>query len=380
MSSGPTIGSSRPSTPLLRSVAVPEISQVMEKIRSQGDLNFVYALYRLDHVLCEPDTISLSSITSIKKIRKVTAPAGKALLGAGNRARSQQLAGRQGDAPRTETSKHVYPPFTERVVHMPAMGLRTFPSTVPEHSDCVVECTFQRNDPRGSNERMQSYYEELKTLMTALRLMSDIPIRGIGPVEIRCHPAINGCAIGSGGLEDEVLGLRHLPLATMMTISRKDATSLRRIFSSLVRLGKNKDWVESAIMRLHLAQTRLRSTDRLIDYAIGLEGLFGGSSAEVRFRCAGALADKLIERSKIDADVGAIFKCRNKVVHGSSADLARAVREANTRFSNESELIDCARSLLRRACLRAVQSTLSRENFRRRCEEAVLEGHKVSLT
>jgi hypothetical protein len=347
----------------------------MQRLQARGDNHFVYAVYRLDNVLCETNRITLSPTARIRKIATITSPIGRALIGESNVDLSRKLHGRVWNAS-VPSSGSVYPAFARDFAFA---GGKTLPLVIPERADCVVECSFERGGPTHSNERLTHYMDELRALMTSLRLLTDTPIHGIGPFEVRFHPSIPGGGFGGGGLEDDVLGVRRLPQSSPMEISRSSIRPLKALFTRLRTVPPPNEWSAPARFRLHVAQGRSTSLDQIVDCAIGLESLFGGSAPEIRYRCAALVGRDAHDRSKIAKCVGEFFRCRNSVVHGSSRETRELVKK-HTDFADETQMIDFARSVLRRACLALAQgSEITRDAFRLKCDDAIVTGRRVKL-
>lgn len=355
--------------------AVSPLARAMHRIHVRGDDNFVYALYRLDNVMCEFDRIALSRTARIRKIATITSPIGKALIGQGSIERSKELRGHAWNQVRPR-SGNVYSSFA---IDTGFGGLRTMPMVFPAHADCVVECSFEAGGPAHSNDRLLHYMDELRTVMTALRLLTDTAIHGIGPVAVRFHPQMPGGCYEGGSLEDEVLGVRRIPPTASMEVSHSTAKVLKALFTRLSTPPLPNEWSSAACSRLQVAHGRSNSVDQIVDCAIGLESIFGGSAAEIRFRCAALLGRDAVSRSNIAKDVGDFFRCRNRVVHGSSSETLKLVKE-NTRFADDIKMLDFARSVLRRARLALAQAPeITRDAFRLKCDDAILAGRRVIL-
>ena len=157
---------------------------------------------------------------------------------------------------------------------------------------------------------------------------------------------LDGPSYGGGVLSGPVPELESMNQRPVHIASRIDANLTRRLLRSILANPE----LEVVVRRLNLGAGRLSIEDRLVDLAIGLEGLYldraqGEMTYRLRILCAHHLGKNHVERKEIFDKVGAICKIRGSLVHANSTSLEEAAQKTLFR-TNPRDALDYAESLL----------------------------------
>lgn len=191
---------------------------------------------------------------------------------------------------------------------------------MPEHQELlgtVGGCThcFQM-DLRGTRDELRDDFSQRRTVadgLTALRLLK--------PGRIGIH--FNW----TRGLDGSPGWLRNPVLRPLFTVPptydlvRDETEQLVNIFTAVTGRSEKNSY-ELALRRFEATYERLDLEDRLIDYWIALEALFGGGQGEISYRISLRIAVLLTEvgqRRELFRRMKQSYEARSRVVHGSPA-------------------------------------------------------------
>ncbi len=137
-------------------------------------------------------------------------------------------------------------------------------------------------------------------------------------------------------------------------IEGADEERLRAVWNAAIARGEH-DQVSLALRRWSSALERRHWEDRIIDYWVALDALFGSDRYRATLRLAHFIGTGADERKDVRRVADESSKLRNRVVHGGRPGRGGA------NFVRDQELVFETRHLVRRAVLKALTSP---ESFR----------------
>lgn len=348
----------------------------------KGRDNFYHSIGLLDPMLCEQQEVRLSKYTRIVKVWNVGSRIGKALLGEAAIQASNDLRKHDWNdlsfksIEGSHTIHAAFPHLGARLGGEHTQYYRRF-----DQADSAIEVRFARNTNMDANKMQEIAGRDLQTAVTALRLLRLSGVGLIGPVAIIAHaPSGIGSGMTFGNPSDPILA-RPRGAPKVLQLRRSDCAEVRRIFRALER--KLPGPVQLALGRLNLSTTRSAVEDRIVDAVVGLEAIYlTKESAELSYRLAIRISAHQEPDAKGRMDlfnkVRFLYDVRSRLVHGGIEKLSTYGKfNSNKHFSNEIELVDFARDILRQGC-KSVVMDLSRahdwKTYHQRMDNAALSG------
>ena len=346
----------------------------------KGRDHYLYSIGLVNPLICEQESVKLSELTRLIRVRRVTNHIGKRLLGYEAINVSNKLGQLAWNSQEvvSPNSDHVYAAFDH--LGFPPSGHREWYCRKYEHSDIAIEVKFPKNDIRHSNDMYFTARDELASAVASLRLIYRSGVGIIGPVQVRAHPSIGGSAISLGSPEDPNISCFHSS-GELLKLTLADCRELKRLFSA-IRNGLPSP-VELALRRLNLSSTRRSIEDAIVDSVIGLEAIYlPTDSGELRYRlsarCAAHLESDAQSRIDLFERIGWLYDVRSGIVHGNVGSL-RASKKMKVKapFSDEKEVAKFALDVLRRGLKKIIldlHTGLEWATFTKDVDGALLTG------
>jgi len=194
---------------------------------------------------------------------------------------------------------------------------------------CALEIHYRESLVEPHRGAFLEVEEKKNRLLTALQLVTERNVH----VDFTTKKTASAFR-RHGGLNQSGMWLNRLTYSTLLDLP--ELNNVKAIYH-LLQTSLNVALLNLPIRRFVSASDRISDEDRLIDYWIALESLFGESGAEISFsislRIAGFLRETVESRQQVYDEMRHSYSWRSALVHGNTWD-----QKVGRKLSKKSDL------------------------------------------